>query len=190
MATDEAAVAQANTLGLGSLFDTLDQACRVTLPDAAEAFESDPDALLYLYLRVKGIITDLKDALDVLEEAAIDAMPTKELVVDGLGTFSYHTKADRKRYDHAAIESAVRRALIASPSLYVDEQAEILHHERIVDNTITAVFEVRGTSGWKSNAKEHTGLAGLDIDRDEYCEVEFGRKAIKVIAATDPRLVD
>ena len=153
-------VAEVNALRLAELLELIAYTADTTVPDAVDVYKNEPAALTAILRTLREAITFLKDSYQVVEDALVEAMPSKEMEIPGIGVIQRRSGTARKSWDHQALWRDVTQVLLS------DSEGP----EDFVARLRTVV-----TPSWKV-----TGLRPLGIDPDEYCEVSYGRRTVQL----------
>lgn len=159
-----------NALTLADLIPHIEQVVEVTIPDAVEAFEDDPEPLVYLLRVLQISMAKLKDAYELVEDALVEAFPEgeKEHFFDGVGTVTRRSGSRRTAWDHDALWQDLVPAIVQKLAKGGIQPNEVMPN-------FIAELRKAVTPSWKV-----TGLRLLGLDPEEYCETSWGRKTIQL----------
>lgn len=139
----------------------------------ALAEQGDVEALGYGLRDLRRLAADLRLLTQSTEDDVARLMPTKTLVVDGLGTLERRKGTDRKKW-----QSTDLLAHIINLAALDRETGELYPPEVTLRRLLEVLPEVvpfTGSLGWRV-----TALRGLGVDPDQWCETAPGRVTVTV----------
>jgi hypothetical protein len=101
-------------------------------------------------------------------------METDRLEVEGVGVFERRRKADRKAWDHEAVQSALlRKVRTMEPGKSVDLATGEVTQEDPTEQAFRVIFECARPE-WRVRS-----LRSYDISADEFCQTTYGGYSIQ-----------
>ena len=142
--------------------------------DEATFLAPDADRLAVLLVNLRRAKRLLDYAAVYVEDELVKCIPHKTILVDEVGEITQHTGASRKHWDRDAVVTALAHGIAETvPPLVDTSTGEQVDHIELVQS-IPRCFIESATPSWKV-----TGLRAWNINPDDYCEVEWGRKSIE-----------
>lgn len=125
--------------------------------------------LARVIVAMKGVIAAARDAMDLVEQHTIRAMPDRQAVVDGF-VLERKSGTVRKAWDHPLLASAIgQRATVDH------ETGEVLMKPEDAQRVVDELVATAGLAYWKVGALRERG-----IDPSQYCEETKGRPSLIV----------
>lgn len=145
-----------------------------TIPLLAAKLSPDVDGMIVLLQDLRRAQAQLRWAADELEDEIVKAMPTKEMVVAGVGSCTLRTGTKRTAWDKEGLVGVLTARIADDPGILCElETGEMLTPSQQVSRILDRFLEA-ATPSWKV-----TGLRKFRVDPDEYCETNYGRKTIQ-----------
>lgn len=133
--------------------------------DALPDYAGDAEALGNAVARLDALTSDLRAVTTEAKRMMSDAMPTKELNLDGVGTFTKSPASSKHTWDHDKTALAViREAWEAGRINHPDDAAAVLK-------------EAAGISYWRA-----TYLKDHGMDPSDFRESEYGSPSVRITA--------
>lgn len=134
---------------------------------SAEDLGTDLNQALVAWQVIEDANRQLAVARTALTNLLAEDMPTKQLVVEGVGVFEKHGKKNRTKWDK---DSLLRVVL---DSRVVDAETGEIREESQLDRVLDV---------WNLGAPRTTALKARGIDPDEFSESEWAGYSIQVVA--------